>query len=216
MPKLLKLTQHLSPCSATRAATAMRSPRTAAESSTHSLQLKKAITQQCRPGTAKKRKSLSHVLSHSLQPQGLSPAGLLCPWNSPCQSTGVGSTQFPLPGDLPNPGFRTQVSRIAGRFLTIGATKLKILLIKKSIKLTLKKKEEERPEHGHFSLSQVRIQEEDSHQQTRILPGTWSSASTLILDFLAAGQRETHVCCLRYSVYRILLQQPSVTKRPAY
>ena len=29
--------------------------------------------------------------------------GLYCPWNSPGQNTGV-SSQFPSPGDLPNPG----------------------------------------------------------------------------------------------------------------
>ena len=30
------------------------------------------------------------VLSDSLQPYGLQPARLLCPWDSPCKNTGVG------------------------------------------------------------------------------------------------------------------------------
>ena len=60
---------------------------------------------------------------------------------------------FPSPGDLPNPGFLTQVSRIAGRFLTIWATKPKILLIKKSIKLTLKKRGRETRAWSFLSVS---------------------------------------------------------------
>ena len=31
------------------------------------------------------------VVSDSLQPHGLQPTGLLCPWNSPAKSTGVDS-----------------------------------------------------------------------------------------------------------------------------
>ena len=35
---------------------------------------------------------VSHsVMSYSLQPHGLKPARLLCPWDPPGQSTGVGS-----------------------------------------------------------------------------------------------------------------------------
>ena len=45
------------------------------------------------------------VTSDSLQPNGLQPARLLSPWNSPGKNTGVGS-QFSSPGDLPNPGFK--------------------------------------------------------------------------------------------------------------
>ena len=33
----------------------------------------------------------SSVMSNSLQPHGLQPARLLCPWNSPSKNTGVGS-----------------------------------------------------------------------------------------------------------------------------
>ena len=31
------------------------------------------------------------VMSNSLQPRGLEPTRLLCPWNSPGKNTGVGS-----------------------------------------------------------------------------------------------------------------------------
>ena len=41
---------------------------------------------------------LSHsVVSGSLQPHGLQPTGLLCPWDSPGKNTGMGS-QSPLQG----------------------------------------------------------------------------------------------------------------------
>ena len=35
-------------------------------------------------------KSVSHSVRVSLQPHGLWPARLLCPWNSPSKNTGVG------------------------------------------------------------------------------------------------------------------------------
>ena len=38
-----------------------------------------------------------------LQPHGLQPTRLLCPWNSPGKNTGVGSQPFPSPGNLSNP-----------------------------------------------------------------------------------------------------------------
>ena len=38
-------------------------------------------------------------MSTSLQPHGLWPARLLCPWDSP--GSGL---PLPFPGDLPNPG----------------------------------------------------------------------------------------------------------------
>ena len=41
--------------------------------------------------------------SHSVVPDSLSPRGLYSSWNSLGQNIGVGS-QFPPPGDLPNPG----------------------------------------------------------------------------------------------------------------
>ena len=34
--------------------------------------------------------SVASVMSNSLQPYGLQPARLLCPWNSPGKNTGVG------------------------------------------------------------------------------------------------------------------------------
>ena len=40
--------------------------------------------------------------SFSVVSDSLLPPGLYSPWNSPGQNTGVGS-QFPFPGDLPNP-----------------------------------------------------------------------------------------------------------------
>ena len=43
------------------------------------------------------------VVSDSLQHNRLQPARLLCPWNSPGKSTGVGCHSF-LQGHLPNPG----------------------------------------------------------------------------------------------------------------
>ena len=45
---------------------------------------------------------VTSTLSDSLQPFGLQPSRLLCPWDSLEKKTRVG---FPcLPGDLPNPG----------------------------------------------------------------------------------------------------------------
>ena len=43
------------------------------------------------------------VMSGSLQPHGLQPARLLCPWNSPAKNTGVGSPSF-LQGIFPTQG----------------------------------------------------------------------------------------------------------------
>ena len=56
----------------------------------------------------------------TLQPHGLEPARVFCPWHSPGKNTGVGS------GSLLQRIFqsrdRTQVSRIAGGFFTVWAT----------------------------------------------------------------------------------------------
>ena len=41
-------------------------------------------------------------LCRTLQFNGLQPVPLLCPWNSPGKSTGVGC-HFHLQGDVPNP-----------------------------------------------------------------------------------------------------------------
>ena len=47
---------------------------------------------------------MSHsVVFHCLQPHGLWPTRLLCPWNSPGKNNGV-VLPFPPPGHLPNPG----------------------------------------------------------------------------------------------------------------
>ena len=54
VPQLLKPVR-LEPCSTTREATTMRSPRTATKSSPHSLQLEKARIQQRRPNPAKNK-----------------------------------------------------------------------------------------------------------------------------------------------------------------
>ena len=51
---------------------------------------------------------LSHsVVSDSLQPHGLQPAKLLCPWDSPGTNIGVGSLSLPqgiFPTQGSNPG----------------------------------------------------------------------------------------------------------------
>ena len=67
--------------------------------------------------------SVSHsVMSDSLQPHGLQPSRLLCPWNSQGKNTGVGSHSF-LQGVFLTQGLNIQVSCIAGRFFTIRATR---------------------------------------------------------------------------------------------
>ena len=55
----------------------------------------------------------------TLQPHGLQPARLLCPWDSPGKNTGVGSHSL-LQGIFPTQD-RTPTS--AGRFFTIWATR---------------------------------------------------------------------------------------------
>ena len=56
------------------------------------------------------------VMSISLQPHGLQPTRLLCPWDFPGKNTGVGR-HFLLQGGLPNPGIKS-VSPFAGGFFT--------------------------------------------------------------------------------------------------
>ena len=54
------------------------------------------------------------VMSDSLQPHGLYPAGLLCPWDSPDKNTRVKKKKkeyksglpLPSPGDLSDPGIQ--------------------------------------------------------------------------------------------------------------
>ena len=61
------------------------------------------------------------VVSDSLWFHGLQPVPLLCPWNFPGKSPGVGC-HFLLQGIFPTRG-RTQVSCVVGRFFTSLATK---------------------------------------------------------------------------------------------
>ena len=66
--------------------------------------------------------SISHsVMSDPLRPHGLQPIRLLCSWNFPGKNTGVGSHSL-LQGIFPTQGLN-QVSCIAGRLFTIGATR---------------------------------------------------------------------------------------------
>ena len=68
-------------------------------------------------------KSVSHsVVLDSLQPHGLSPTRLLCPWNSPDKNTGMGCCSL-LQGILLIQG-SNQVFCITGRFFTIWTTRL--------------------------------------------------------------------------------------------
>jgi len=52
-----------------------------------------------------------------LQPHGLHPAGLLCPWDFPGKNAGMG-LPFPPPGNLPNPGIESVSPALASRFFT--------------------------------------------------------------------------------------------------
>ena len=64
------------------------------------------------------------VASNSLRPNGLQPARLLCPWDSPGQNTGVGC-HFHLQGIFPTQGSNPDllhckwISCIAGRCFTM-------------------------------------------------------------------------------------------------
>ena len=66
---------------------------------------------------------LSHsVMSVSLQPHGLKPARLLCPWGFSRQEYWSG-LPYPHPGKSSQPRDQTQVSLIASRFFTSWATR---------------------------------------------------------------------------------------------
>ena len=56
-------------------------------------------------------------MSDSLQPHGLYPARLLCPWNFPGKNTGV-DCHFLLQGDPPDPEIKPVSPALAGRFFT--------------------------------------------------------------------------------------------------
>ena len=58
------------------------------------------------------------VLSDSLQPYGLQPARLLCPWDSPCKNTGVGC-HFLLQEIFPTQGQDRHLLHCKGEFFTI-------------------------------------------------------------------------------------------------
>ena len=61
------------------------------------------------------------VVSDSLQPHGLQPARLLCPWGFPGKNSGVvgkGSLAL-LQGNLPNPGMEPVSPALAGSFFTV-------------------------------------------------------------------------------------------------
>ena len=47
-------------------------------------------------------------VSDSLQPFGLGPTKLLCPWDFSGKNTGVGCHLFPPPGDLQDPGIEAK------------------------------------------------------------------------------------------------------------
>ena len=65
---------------------------------------------------------VSHsVMFDSFWLHGLWPTSLLCPWNSPGKNTGVDIIPFSRGSSWPRD--QTQVSRIAGRFFTIWATR---------------------------------------------------------------------------------------------
>ena len=55
------------------------------------------------------------VMSNSLQPHGLLPARLFCPWDSPGKSTGVGC-HFSSPEDLPHPGIEPRSPTLQADF----------------------------------------------------------------------------------------------------
>ena len=65
------------------------------------------------------------VMSDSLQPHGLQPTRLLCPWNSPGKNTGVGCSAL-LQGIFPTQG--SNQGLLHGRFFTtIQLLKTKIM-----------------------------------------------------------------------------------------
>ena len=64
------------------------------------------------------------VTSDSLQPCGLQPARLLCPWDSLGKNTGMGCYDL-FQGDLPNSGIRPEslmLPALAGGFFTTSST----------------------------------------------------------------------------------------------
>ena len=62
--------------------------------------------------------AVASVISSSLQPYGLQPTRLLCPWDPPGKNNGV-SCHFLPQGNLPNPRL---LHLLAGRFYITSAT----------------------------------------------------------------------------------------------
>ena len=66
---------------------------------------------------------VASVVSDFLQPLGLQPIGLFCPWDSPGKNTGVGCHAL-LQGIFPTQGSNLQLMSpaLAGGFFTSSAT----------------------------------------------------------------------------------------------
>ena len=71
----------------------------------------------CRKRCGEVRNVNRSVMSDSLQPYGLQPAWLLCPWNFPGKNTGVDS--YPFSKASSQPSDWTRVSYTAGKFFTV-------------------------------------------------------------------------------------------------
>ena len=69
--------------------------------------------------------------SDSLRPHGLYSTKLLCPWNSPCKTTGI--ADHSISGGSSQPTGRTLVSCIAGGFFTIWVPRETHTLIRKRL-----------------------------------------------------------------------------------
>ena len=85
------------------------------------------------------RDVLSHsVIPDSLRPHGRQPASLLCPWNFPGKSTGVGCYSLPqgiLPLNLGMEPASLASPALAGRFFTTRTTWEALILGVKGLKL---------------------------------------------------------------------------------
>ena len=79
------------------------------------------------------------VMSNSLQPHGLLPARLLCPWGFSWQEYWIG-LPCPPPGDLPNPGIEPvslKSHALAGRLFTTGAAWEALMALYQGLKTEL-------------------------------------------------------------------------------
>ena len=84
--------------------------------------LRDPFCMHAKPCLAWTQASLDHhtVVSNSLQPHGLQPTRLLCPWDSPGNSTGVGCHAL-LQGIFPTQGSNPSLLHLpalTGRFFT--------------------------------------------------------------------------------------------------